>query len=225
MTNELIFLVQIITIGTALLAALRMGKEYVITFIALQAIFANVLISKQITLFGLSVTATDAFSIGIIIGLNLLQEYWSKEAARTALVLSFATSVLSSVLMYIHLSFIPSVTDNAHAHFYALFSTTPRIIAASLFSYFVSQTIDYYFFGLLRTRCGHIPLVIRSFMTTSISQLLDTMLFTLLALYGNVASVQPIILFSFSIKIIALLLSTPFVMLSKKYAQSGVQSA
>jgi len=65
MTNELIFLGYILTVSTATLVALRLGKEYLMGLIGSMVILANLFVLKKITLFGFTATASDAHSEGI----------------------------------------------------------------------------------------------------------------------------------------------------------------
>ena len=57
--NESLFAIHILTTVLLLLAALRLGKDALIAWIALQGILANVLILKQVELFGMTVTTCD----------------------------------------------------------------------------------------------------------------------------------------------------------------------
>ena len=82
--NEALFIIQIIVIVGFALGALKLGKETLITWVAIQALIANLFVLKQITLLGLHVTASDAFAIGSLLGLNFLQEYFDREDARKA---------------------------------------------------------------------------------------------------------------------------------------------
>ncbi len=72
MLNELIFLSYICVVSGASLIALALGKEALIALICLQAVLVNFFVTKQITLFGLTATASDALAVGTTLALNLL---------------------------------------------------------------------------------------------------------------------------------------------------------
>ena len=72
--NESIFLFHVITILVFTLIAFRLGKTALGSWICIQALCANLLVLKQVVLFGLHVTCSDVFAIGGILRLNLLQE-------------------------------------------------------------------------------------------------------------------------------------------------------
>ena len=58
---------------------------------------------KQIDLFGFSVTCSDVFAIGGILSLNLLQEYFGKEAASRAVKVSLLALLFFAVMSQVHL--------------------------------------------------------------------------------------------------------------------------
>ena len=70
----------IISLFTVL--ALKISKETLVAMISIYCILANLFVLKQISLFGYHPTASDAFSVGAILGLNLLQEYYGKDFCR-----------------------------------------------------------------------------------------------------------------------------------------------
>ena len=89
MLNELIFLSYICVVSGASLIALALGKEALVALICVQAVLVNFFVTKQITLFGLTATASDALAVGATLALNLLQEYYQKPVARKAIWISF----------------------------------------------------------------------------------------------------------------------------------------
>ncbi len=87
--NELIFLGYILAVSSAALLALRFGKEGLIGLICVQAVLVNLFVTKQISLFGFTATASDAMAVGITLTLNILQEYFQKATALKAIWISF----------------------------------------------------------------------------------------------------------------------------------------
>jgi len=77
--NEFIFLLHIIIIAISSLVALRLGKEALVAYVCVLGILSNLFVTKQILLFGFNVIATDAFVVGAVLGLQLLQEYYGKK--------------------------------------------------------------------------------------------------------------------------------------------------
>jgi queuosine precursor transporter len=212
--NELVFLVHIFVVVGFILGALRLGKSPLIAFIALQGVFANLFVVKQIELLGFSVTCSDVFAIGGILSLNLLQEYFGKEAAKQAVKTAVASLLFFACMSQIHLLYSPASFDTTQEAFQAIFSPSLRIVFASLATFYLVQQFDVRFFSLLKGK-----LSFRVATSLICSQFLDTVLFSFLGLYGLVESVFDIILVSFLIKCIIIAISSPFVVFSKRFAK------
>jgi queuosine precursor transporter len=198
------------------LAALRFGIEMLIAWLCLLSVAMNLFVLKQITLFGLCVTASDALAVGYLLGLNLIQEFFGRSLARKCMWISLFISCGFLLLSQIHLFYTPNPVDMVHPHCVVLFRPMPRIILASLFSFLTVQIFDLAFFGFLKKKIGGKYLPARTASALFLSQTLDTILFSYLALYGSVVSVSHIIYVSIVIKGVVILLSTPFVMLAKQ---------
>lgn len=209
--NEWLFFSHVlIVLGFALLA-LRLGQGALVAFIALQGVLANLFVVKQISLFGFSVTCSDVFAIGAILSLNLLQEHFGKEAAKQATKISLVALLFFALMAQIHLFYQPTPADTTHTAFTAILGSTPRIVFASIAVFYLVQLIDVRLFSLLK---GKFP--VRVAISLVSSQLLDTVLFSFLGLYGLVDSLFDVIVVSFAAKCLLIATSAPFVALSKK---------
>jgi len=212
--NELIFLVQILVVVAFVLGALRLGKSALLALLALQGILANLFVVKQISLFGFSVTCSDVFAIGALLVLNLLREYFGKIAAQAAIQISLLTLLFFALVSQIHLLYAPTPCDTAHAAFSTVLSSSPRIILASIATFYLTQQFDLRFFSRLK---GSLPF--RLTLSLLASQLLDTLLFSFLGLYGLVESLFDIILVSFLIKCIIIAVSSPFTLFARRFVK------
>lgn len=209
--NEFILIFHIAVVVAFVLGALRLGKSSLIALIALQGVLANLFVVKQMSLFGFSVTCSDVFAVGGILALNLLQEYFGKEAAKEAVRISLLTLLFFAFMAQVHLLYMPTLHDATQTAFQTLFSSSFRIVFASIATFYLVQKFDVRFFGLLR---GKLP--IRIAISLLCSQFLDTVLFSFLGLYGLVESIFDIVLVSFLIKCLIIGASSPFVSFSKK---------
>jgi queuosine precursor transporter len=199
---------------------------------------ANIFVLKQISLFSLDVTCSDALMIGSCSALNLLRAFFGRKEAQKATVLSFCTLCLFAVLSQIHLLYVPSPQDNTQTSFIHLLAPSPRIFAASLLTYVLVQQIDLYLFQKMSLSStpnllsfelwkrakgskahSAIPsLARRNAVCLLCSQAVDTVLFTFLGLYGVIAPITDMMLMSFLIKIIIIFSFTPFIALAKRVA-------
>lgn len=202
--NEIIFFLQIIVILGFSLAFRKRGAAALTAWISLQAIIANLFVLKQIQLFGLNVTASDAFVVGSLLSLNFIQEDHGVEEAKKCTRICFYMMLFFALASSFHLLFQPSPFDVSHSAFSTLLIPAPRIFLASLSVYFLVQQIDIRLFSYVKTRWPQLNFPLRSAFTLTISQLLDTALFSFAALYGTVESLIDIIAFSFMIKMLVI---------------------
>lgn len=214
--NELIFIFHTIIIAVFALGSLALGRSALVAFISSQCILANLFVVKQITLFGLTATCADAFTVGATIGLNLLQEYFGKEIAKKAIWINFFLLIFYAIVSQIHLLYLPHSADVAQQHFMPLLTLMPRIVIASFSVYLVAQMTDYYLYGILKKTFHDKYIIFRNYASIAFCQLLDTVLFSYLGLYGIIDNIEEVIVISYLIKLASILVATPFVGFSRR---------
>jgi uncharacterized integral membrane protein (TIGR00697 family) len=198
--NELLFTLQVGVVVGSVMGARRLGKEAIIMLAVLLAVFANFFVLKQIDLLGWTVTCSDAYVVGHLLCLNLLQQLYGKESASKTIMLSFAGMLLFALFSQIHLIFTPSGFDHADGHYGALLGVAPRLFAASLTTFYLVQRLDLFLFGKIMHLLPKLSWKMRSAISLVISQAFDTLLFTLLGLYGVVEEWVSIFWMSFAVK-------------------------
>ena len=214
--NELIFILHTVIIAAFALGSLALGRSALVAFICTQCILANLFVVKQITLFGLTATCADAFTVGATIGLNLLQEYFGKEIAKKTIWINFFLLIFYAIASQIHLIYMPHSADIMHLHFMPLLNLMPRIVVASFSVYLISQMADYYLYGFLKKTFHNKYIVVRNYASIAFCQLLDTVLFSFLGLYGIINNLWEVIIISYLIKLASIIIATPFVGFSHK---------
>lgn len=214
--NELIFLLYVFLVAAATLIAARHSREALVALICLQAVLMNLFVAKEIMLCGFVATASDALGVAAALGLNLLQEFYGGAIARKAVWLSFFCALYYLILTVLHMAYVPSCTDTSNVHFAALLQPMPRIIVVSLCSYLISQAADRYLYSALNKLFAGNYFVLRNYITVAVTQLLDTVLFTIGALSGMVSSLTHVIIVSYVIKLAVLVCAAPFLVLAKK---------
>ena len=214
--NELLFIIHTIIVAGSALVALKLGKEALVGFICLLSILSNLFITKQIALFGCNVTGGEVFAVGAIFGLNVLQEFYGREIVQKTVRINFFMLFFYLAMSQLHLWYLPNQYDTMHPHFSNILAIMPRITLASITVYFVVQTFDAYFYHGLKTLCSGRYLLVRTATALICSQLLDTIFFTYLGLYGIIADPWHVIMVSMVIKLAAIAGATPFMLLAKK---------
>jgi queuosine precursor transporter len=214
--NELVFIFHTIIIATFALGSLALGRYALVAFVCTQCILANLFVVKQITLFGLTATCADAFTVGATIGLNLLQEYFGKETAKKTIWINFFLLIFYAIVSQIHLMYIPDLADTAQKHFLPILQLMPRIVIASFSVYLFTQMTDYYLYGILKKAFHDKHIILRNYASIAFCQLLDTVLFSFLGLYGIIDNIWQVICISYLIKLASIVIATPFVGFSRK---------
>ena len=215
--NEALFFTHCAIVLLFTLGALRLGKEALLAWTCIQALLANLFVLKQMDLFTLTVTCSDVYAVGGILGLNLLQEYFgvtsSKKAARSC----FYFMIFFALVSKVHLLYAPSSFDSTQSAYDTILTAAPRILIASLSSFFLVQQVDIRLFSWIKETFPKLDLAHRNAMSLFVTQLLDTILFSFLGLYGLVENILHIIVVSFLVKVAVILSSVPLMTLAKKF--------
>lgn len=198
--NELIFFLQLAFLVFFLSLSARFGEKGLGLCIAFQTIFANLFVMQQMRFFGFSVTCSDAFSVGSILGLNMLQERFGRESARSSIRLSFFSLLFFVVMAQLHLLYQPLPGDRMGDAFSMVLSSSWRTFLSSASVFYLVQRWDVLFYGWLQKKVGH---KIRLFLSLFCSQVMDTVLFSFLGLYGMVENIVHVIGVSLFVKLVA----------------------
>lgn len=214
--NELIFFMSIaVSYCLVLLFYKILGKLGMFVWVAAVAIIANIEVIKCVDIFGMSVTLGNALYCSISLSTDILNERYGAKEARKAAWIGFLALVTLVILTQTALLFEPNETDFASESLKTIFSTTPRICLASLSCFLLSNILDTYVFSWLKKKCKF--LWIRVNVSTIISQLLDSMLFFVIAFafvlpWTEIATLG---ITCYIIKIIITMCDTPFIYWSR----------
>lgn len=221
--NELVFLLHLLVCGGLLLVAARAGRTWLTTAVIVCALLMNVVVMKQVTVFGLAVTGGNVLYATLFLANDILNEHYGKKAARAAVYVGFAASLAVVVVMQFELQYVPNQFDDAQSHLAYFFSGSayPRIVAASMASYLLSQLLNTQVYHFIRRLTGAGRLLwLRSNASTWISQAIDTVFFTTAGLTGpnsvisSWAEWRDAVLFAYLIKIAVAIGDTPFLYLT-----------
>jgi len=215
--NEFYFLLNCVMGSGITLWLFLYRPERVVTALCLYAVLMNIFVVKQLTVFGLEATAAEPLAVAIALGLNLLREFRGAAAARAALQTVMGASILVTLFAQLMIVLEPSPHDYGHGALLHVFAPGPRIIMASLASFYISDRFELRLFALLQRLCGGRVVGLRHVSSTCLSQALDTVLFTWWGLSGWVENCWSIALFSYCVKLIATAISGPFMQLAATY--------
>ena len=223
--NELLLILSLIGLyGSVVLFYRLFGKLGLYCYSAVATVLANIEVLLLVDAFGMEMTLGNILFATTFIVTDILSETEGKRAAQKAVYLSVGCSVLFLLVSQSWLLYAPAAGDWAAPAFHTIFASTPRTLLSSLFVYAVTQMIDvwlYHFWWKLTERLSGDSrrfLWVRNNGSTLISQLANTVLFTLFAFWGvyDAPTIVSIILSSYVIFIVTSLIDTPVVYLARR---------
>jgi hypothetical protein len=219
MINELLWIGTLITSFLMVIFAYRLfGKTGLYIWTAVGVILANIQVMKTIQVFGMVTALGNVIYSSLFLVTDIINENYSKKDAQKAVWIGFFVLIATTILMQLTIQFIPHESDFLSEHISVIFSFLPRIAIASLIAYIISQSHDVWFFSKLKIKHKTRNLWLRNNLSTITSQLLDNLIFTLIAFIGVFSwdIIGQIFLTSMIIKIIVAASDTPFIYWSRK---------
>jgi len=219
MLNEFLWISSIIISFLMVILIYRLfGKTGLYVWTAVAVILANIQVMKTVQVFGLVTALGNVIYSSLFLVTDIINENYSKKDAQKAVWIGFFVLIATTILMQVTILFIPHESDFLSEHLTAIFSFLPRIAFASLVAYLISQTHDVWFFARLKKRHKKRLLWFRNNTSTILSQLIDNIVFTLIAFVGIFSweIIGQIFLTSMIMKVIVGVCDTPFVYWARK---------
>lgn len=211
--NELLWILLAVINFLALIATYKyFGLTGLLAWIAMNTVIANIQVTKTIELFGLTATLGNIAYGSIFLATDAISEKYNLKEAKKAVYMGFASLIFFVVIMQLVLLFGPQEGD-VHEAMRVIFGLIPRIALGSLVAYGISQWFDVHLFSYMKAKNPDKKLYLRNIVTTSLSQLLDTLIFVPIAFLGvfEPAIVVDILITTYLIKLIVAALDTPFI--------------
>lgn len=230
--NELLLIASLILIfGTVLLSYRLFGKAGLFAMTAFCAVAANIEVTILVHAFGMDQTLGNILFAASFLITDILSENEGKKAASQAANLGIFITVLFLILSQGWLLFRPAAADTVMPAIQTVFKGTPRIMLASLLVYALTQKLDVWLYhkwwDLTQKHFGNSRrfLWLRNNGSTLISQLINTVLFTVGAFAGtyDLPTVVSICASSYAIFAVAALLDTPIVYLARRMKEKSRQ--
>lgn len=183
--NELLLIASVIFIFGVTLPAYRFfGKTGLYVMSAIATVLANVEVLILIKAFGMEQTLGNVLFAVTFLITDILSECEGKKAANKAVFVGIFAQLFFLALSQSWLWYSPSPSDTAMTAIREVFKSAPRLIAASLVTYAVSQIFDVWLYHkwwkLTENKTGSKRgfLWLRNNGSTLVSQLINTALFT-----------------------------------------------
>ncbi len=224
MSNEALLILNLIVVySSVILWYLFLKDKGLYCWTVLATVAANIEVMILVDAFGMQQTLGNILFASTFLVTDILSELYGKKHANTAVNIGILTSVGFIVLSQFWLHFTPAAEDVVFPHIVAVFTNTPRIMIMGLLVYAIVQKVDVWLYhkwwSYTSRRFGSSSkyLWLRNNGSTMLSQLLNTILFTLGAFYGvyDSSTLVDIVIFSYVIFFMTSLLDTPFVYLAR----------
>lgn len=191
------------------------GKEGTYVWICVSIIIANIQSVKIIEIFGLTTTLGNVAYSNVFLATDILNENEGSKSANKSVLFGFIFMILFTCLMSLSLLFEASSLDTSQESLRNIFTIIPRICIASLAGYLASQFLDVLLFKKLKQKYN--KLWLSNNLSTIVSQLVDTIVFTLIAYSGLVPWIKLLEIAGtmYALKVIIALADTGFIYLSR----------
>lgn len=230
MPNELLLILSLIFTFSAVIAAFYIFHEqglFLWTTIA-----ANIEALIVVDAFGMEMTLGNILFASTFLVTDILSELYGKKAAQKAVYLGIVTSVFFIPISCSWLLYTPNKNDWAMPSIRTIFSNTPRLMLVGIVVYVVVQLFDVWIyhkwweFTTKKFGDSRKYLWLRNNGSTMLSQLLNTVLFTLGAFFGvySFQTLISIMVSSYIIFVVTSLADTPFVYLARYIYNKRFQS-
>ena len=225
--NELLLIGSVLFIfGSVLLSYYFFGKSGLYFMTAISTVFANVEVLVLVHAFGMDQTLGNVLFGATFLITDILSECEGKKEANKAVLIGVFSSLFFLLLSQSWLLYKPTSGDTVMGPLREIFKAAPRTVLASLVVYAVSQTFDVWLYhkwwAFTEKKCGSSRkfLWLRNNGSTLVSQLLNTLLFTLAAFVGTYdwRTLLSIFASSYVIFIFTSLIDTPAVYLARLIA-------
>ena len=231
--NELLLLASVVVIFAFVLLAYKFfGKSGLYAMSAIATVTANIEVIILIKAFGMEQTLGNVLFAATFLITDILSECEGKKCANKAVFIGIFSQVFFLLLSQSWLLYKPANEGDATLEaIRAVFSNTPRMILASLVVYAVSQIFDVWLYhkwwDFTQKKFGNKRgfLWLRNNGSTLVSQIINTLLFTLLAFIGtyDTTTILSIFASSYIIFVFTSLLDTPCVYLARKISDKNIK--
>ncbi len=224
MQNEILLLASLFLAFSAVLLLFRLfGEQGLYLWTVVATIAANIEVLIIVNAFGMEMTLGNILFASTFLVTDILSELYGKKAAKTAVFLGIATSVLFILISQSWMLYQPNENDFASPAIRTVFSNTPRLMAVGIGVYVIVQLFDVWayhkWWAFTKNKFGDSKkfLWLRNNGSTMVSQLLNTILFTWGAFLGtyHTSTLISIAMSSYVIFVATSIADTPFIYLAR----------
>ena len=200
------------------------GKWGLYTWMALAVVFANIQVSKQVDIAGISTALGNVMFASTYLATDILNEKYSDKASRNAVKIAAGALVAYIVFAQFTQAFIPNAFDAVDPGMKAIFAMSVRITAASGFMFVVSNWFDVILYQKIKEKTGNKHMWFRNNLSTIICNCAENFAFSVLAFIGTYPLLYclEIAVAGSLIEMLIAVCDTPFLYLAKKTGRSAI---
>jgi len=192
-----------------LILAKRYGLGIAIGTFAGMVVIANIIAVKPVMFGPFMVPAAVLIYAATFLMTDVITEVWGKKRAQEAIIGGFVANIFLVIGVYLTIKWPGASFWKNQEALVSILGLTPRIVLASMIAYLISQTHDVLVFHFWKTKTRGKYLWLRNNASTAVSQLIDTVIFIIIAFYG-VLPVVSLIIGQYIVKLIIAACDTPF---------------
>lgn len=215
--NELLWIITLILSFISILLCYRfLGKTGLLLWIVVATIISNIQTTKIVELFGLETSLGNILYGSTFLATDIINYKYGLKESRKTITYGFLAMIIMTLFMTICLLYEPSINDFSHKSLSTIFTFNIRVTLASLSGFVISQFIDTWLFHKIQNKYN--KLWLSNNISTMICQLIDTVIFSIIAYYGIFSSnvLIEIIISMYIFKFVVALLDTPFMYMAAK---------
>lgn len=174
-------------------------------------VMSNLFGGKIISVLGFTVAGAIITYPLTFLSTDIIGEIWGKQEANDCVKIGIIVQLIFLALGYLSLAIPPQEASEAlQQSLKVVLNQGLRMTLASLGAFSVSQFLDVFLFHKLKESCNGKKKWLRNNLSTMTSQLVDTLIFIMIAFYGVVDNLPAMVLGQYVIKLLLALGDTPF---------------
>lgn len=211
MTNSLLWFISLLSSFIIIIFAYKYyGKTGIFMWIIFATIISNIQTVKLVEIFGLETALGNILYGTTFLATDALNLKYGEKVAKKSIIIGIITMIFVNFFMSIAVYYRPSPNDFAQESLKIIFTFDLRISIASIIAFTISQFNDAKLFTHLQKK--YKKLWLSNNFSTIISQIIDTVIFTLITYIGVVSwnIILELMLSMLVFKIIIAICDTPF---------------
>ena len=194
------------------------GKWGLYTWMALAVVFANIQVSKQVDIAGISTALGNVMFASTYLATDILNEKYSDKASRNAVKIAAAALIAYIVFAQFTQVFIPNAYDEVDPGMKTIFAMSVRITAASGLMFLLSNWCDVLLYQKIKVKTNGKHMWFRNNLSTILCNCAENFGFSILAFVGTypVLYCLEIAVAGSIIEMLIAVCDTPFLYIAKK---------